>query len=76
MEKYRNIIFFYFFAGDKEFFYSHPKLKKLEEVVVEHFKSWNGRPYLIALRQGRVIEKVKTLTHWFVLTFFMKKMGF
>ncbi|XP_045655282.1 Fanconi anemia group M protein [Ursus americanus] len=28
--------------GDKKnFFYSHPKLKKLEEVVVEHFKSWN-----------------------------------
>ncbi|XP_077909762.1 Fanconi anemia group M protein [Halichoerus grypus] len=26
---------------DKKFFYSHPKLKKLEEVVVEHFKSWN-----------------------------------
>ncbi|XP_075388221.1 Fanconi anemia group M protein [Tenrec ecaudatus] len=31
--------------GDKneKFFYSHPKLKKLEEVVVEHFKSWNAR---------------------------------
>ncbi|XP_006875507.1 PREDICTED: Fanconi anemia group M protein [Chrysochloris asiatica] len=30
--------------GDKveKFFYSHPKLKKLEEVVVEHFKSWNA----------------------------------
>ncbi|XP_047719755.1 Fanconi anemia group M protein isoform X4 [Prionailurus viverrinus] len=26
---------------DKNFVYSHPKLKKLEEVVVEHFKSWN-----------------------------------
>ncbi|XP_015282137.1 PREDICTED: Fanconi anemia group M protein [Gekko japonicus] len=24
----------------KPFIYSHPKLKKLEEVVVEHFKSW------------------------------------
>ncbi|XP_075048258.1 Fanconi anemia group M protein [Mixophyes fleayi] len=25
----------------KTFIYSHPKLKKLEEVVVQHFKSWN-----------------------------------
>ncbi|XP_035183493.1 Fanconi anemia group M protein, partial [Oxyura jamaicensis] len=24
----------------KEFIYSHPKLRKLEEIVVEHFKSW------------------------------------
>ncbi|NXM32262.1 FANCM protein, partial [Oxyruncus cristatus] len=24
----------------KEFVYSHPKLRKLEEIVVEHFKSW------------------------------------
>uniref|UniRef100_G3SN12 RNA helicase n=1 Tax=Loxodonta africana TaxID=9785 RepID=G3SN12_LOXAF len=32
-------------AGDKDkkFFYSHPKLKKLEEVVVQHFKSWNDQ---------------------------------
>ncbi|KAG8517748.1 Fanconi anemia group M protein [Galemys pyrenaicus] len=31
-------------VGDKDkFFYSHPKLKKLEEVVVEHFKSWNAQ---------------------------------
>nr|XP_019607284.1 PREDICTED: Fanconi anemia group M protein isoform X3 [Rhinolophus sinicus] len=29
--------------GGKEFFYSHPKLKKLEEVVVGHFKSWNAQ---------------------------------
>ncbi|EHH27849.1 hypothetical protein EGK_18153 [Macaca mulatta] len=31
-------------AGDKnkKFVYSHPKLKKLEEVVIEHFKSWNA----------------------------------
>ncbi|XP_008071629.1 Fanconi anemia group M protein, partial [Carlito syrichta] len=28
---------------DKKNFYSHPKLKKLEEVVVEHFKSWNAQ---------------------------------
>ncbi|EHB13019.1 Fanconi anemia group M protein [Heterocephalus glaber] len=28
---------------DKTFCYSHPKLKKLEEVVVEHFKSWNAQ---------------------------------
>lgn len=47
MEKYR---IFFFFAGDKDktFFYSHPKLKKLEEVVVDHFKSWNGESYLVA----------------------------
>ncbi|XP_075700078.1 Fanconi anemia group M protein isoform X2 [Rhinoderma darwinii] len=25
----------------KSFIYSHPKLKKLEEVVVQHFKNWN-----------------------------------
>ncbi|XP_017680923.1 PREDICTED: Fanconi anemia group M protein [Lepidothrix coronata] len=24
----------------KEFIYSHPKLRKLEEIVIEHFKSW------------------------------------
>ncbi|XP_077037012.1 Fanconi anemia group M protein isoform X1 [Agelaius phoeniceus] len=24
----------------KEFVYSHPKLKKLEEIVIEHFRSW------------------------------------
>ncbi|NXL83034.1 FANCM protein, partial [Alectura lathami] len=28
------------FGNKKEFIYSHPKLKKLEEIVVEHFKSW------------------------------------
>ncbi|NXN80232.1 FANCM protein, partial [Bombycilla garrulus] len=27
-------------AVEKEFIYSHPKLKKLEEIVIEHFKSW------------------------------------
>ncbi|KAI1237430.1 hypothetical protein IHE44_0013503 [Lamprotornis superbus] len=27
----------------KGFVYSHPKLKKLEEIVVEHFKSWKER---------------------------------
>ncbi|XP_066197441.1 Fanconi anemia group M protein [Saccopteryx leptura] len=29
--------------GENEFFYSHPKLKKLEEIIVEHFKSWNAQ---------------------------------
>ncbi|NXT76982.1 FANCM protein, partial [Zapornia atra] len=28
------------FENKNEFIYSHPKLKKLEEIVVEHFKSW------------------------------------
>uniref|UniRef100_A0A8C4UP98 ATP-dependent RNA helicase FANCM n=1 Tax=Falco tinnunculus TaxID=100819 RepID=A0A8C4UP98_FALTI len=28
------------FENKKGFFYSHPKLKKLEEIVIEHFKSW------------------------------------
>ncbi|XP_023078436.2 Fanconi anemia group M protein isoform X4 [Piliocolobus tephrosceles] len=27
---------------NKKFVYGHPKLKKLEEVVIEHFKSWNA----------------------------------
>ncbi|CAH6839404.1 Fanconi anemia group M protein [Phodopus roborovskii] len=27
---------------EKKFFYSHPKLKKLEEVIIEHFRSWNA----------------------------------
>ncbi|XP_063803595.1 Fanconi anemia group M protein [Pseudophryne corroboree] len=27
--------------GKQPFIYSHPKLRKLEEVVVQHFKSWN-----------------------------------
>ncbi|NWQ71109.1 FANCM protein, partial [Neopipo cinnamomea] len=26
----------------KEFIYSHPKLRKLEEIVIEHFKSWKN----------------------------------
>ncbi|NXF82237.1 FANCM protein, partial [Sclerurus mexicanus] len=28
------------FDKKKEFIYSHPKLRKLEEIVIEHFKSW------------------------------------
>ncbi|XP_030340798.1 Fanconi anemia group M protein isoform X2 [Strigops habroptila] len=28
------------FENKKEFIYSHPKLKKLEEIVIQHFKSW------------------------------------
>ncbi|XP_027272307.1 Fanconi anemia group M protein isoform X2 [Cricetulus griseus] len=28
---------------EKNFFYSHPKLKKLEEVIIEHFRSWNAK---------------------------------
>jgi len=48
-EKFFVCCFFFPPPGgkDKKFCYSHPKLKKLEEVVVEHFKSWNGRLYLI-----------------------------
>ncbi|TKC39145.1 hypothetical protein EI555_017052 [Monodon monoceros] len=34
---------YYFGDEDKTFCYSHPKLKKLEEIVVEHFKSWNAQ---------------------------------
>lgn len=54
------------FAGDKDknFVYSHPKLKKLEEVVVEHFKSWNSKSCLVASRQDKVTERAKTLTLW------------
>ncbi|XP_010151874.1 PREDICTED: Fanconi anemia group M protein, partial [Eurypyga helias] len=29
------------FENKKEFIYSHPKLRKLEEIVIEHFRSWN-----------------------------------
>ncbi|XP_058848036.1 Fanconi anemia group M protein-like isoform X3 [Acipenser ruthenus] len=29
--------------ADRPFVYSHPKLRKLEEVVVEHFQSWSQR---------------------------------
>lgn len=57
----KNTEIFFFFAGDKDFFYSHPKLKKLEEIVVEHFKSWNGRSYLIASGQDKVNEKAVSL---------------
>ncbi|NWW97611.1 FANCM protein, partial [Caloenas nicobarica] len=28
------------FENKKEFIYSHPKLRKLEEIVIKHFKSW------------------------------------
>ncbi|XP_064007856.1 Fanconi anemia group M protein isoform X2 [Pogoniulus pusillus] len=31
------------FEKKKEFIYSHPKLRKLEEIVIEHFKSWNKK---------------------------------
>ncbi|KFV64845.1 Fanconi anemia group M protein, partial [Dryobates pubescens] len=31
------------FDNKKGFIYSHPKLRKLEEIVIEHFKSWNKR---------------------------------
>ncbi|XP_068024449.1 Fanconi anemia group M protein-like isoform X1 [Melanerpes formicivorus] len=31
------------FENKKGFIYSHPKLRKLEEIVVEHFKSWNKK---------------------------------
>ncbi|KAL6059513.1 hypothetical protein STEG23_011186, partial [Scotinomys teguina] len=30
-------------GNKKKFFYSHPKLKKLEEVITEHFRSWNAK---------------------------------
>jgi len=33
-------ISFSVFENKKEFIYSHPKLRKLEEIVIEHFKSW------------------------------------
>lgn len=41
-------IFHYFISfpaseKKKEFVYSHPKLKKLEEIVIDHFKSWKQR---------------------------------
>ncbi|XP_051833657.1 Fanconi anemia group M protein [Antechinus flavipes] len=29
--------------NDKKFIYSHPKLKKLEEVVIEHFRTWKDQ---------------------------------
>lgn len=32
-------LFFLVSENKKEFIYSHPKLKKLEEIVIEHFKS-------------------------------------
>lgn len=62
-EKNTDFCLLFFFpppgGKDKKFCYSHPKLKKLEEVVVEHFKSWNGRLYLISSRQGKVMKKLK-----------------
>lgn len=61
MKKIQKGFLFVFFPGgkDKKFCYSHPKLKKLEEVVVEHFKSWNGTSYLMSSRQGKVMKKLK-----------------
>lgn len=55
MEKYR---IFFFFVGDKDkiFFYSYLKLKKLEEVVVDYFKLWNGESYLVVLEWDRVVS--------------------
>ncbi|KFU92281.1 Fanconi anemia group M protein, partial [Chaetura pelagica] len=31
------------FENKKEFIYSHPKLRKLEEIVIEHFRSWKKK---------------------------------
>lgn len=36
-----NCLVFSMFVGpDEPFIYSHPKLEKLEEVVVQHFRQW------------------------------------
>ncbi|KAF6351246.1 FA complementation group M [Rhinolophus ferrumequinum] len=43
MKLYNHLECLFAHTRDKEFIYSHPKLKKLEEVVVEHFKSWNAQ---------------------------------
>lgn len=37
---FNYFISFSVFENKKEFIYSHPKLRKLEEIVIEHFKSW------------------------------------
>ncbi|NXL43856.1 FANCM protein, partial [Podilymbus podiceps] len=44
------------FENKKEFVYSHPKLRKLEEIVIEHFKSWKKA----STTEGTSVDAVDT----------------
>lgn len=35
-----NFVFLMLVGSDEPFIYSHPKLQKLEEVVLQHFRLW------------------------------------
>lgn len=35
-----NSVFLILAGSDEPFIYSHPKLQKLEEVVLQHFRLW------------------------------------
>ncbi|XP_059675716.1 Fanconi anemia group M protein [Gavia stellata] len=48
------------FENKKEFIYSHPKLRKLEEIVIEHFKSWKkGCPDQV-MTEGTSVDAADT----------------
>ncbi|XP_074960503.1 Fanconi anemia group M protein [Phalacrocorax aristotelis] len=48
------------FENKKEFIYSHPKLRKLEEIVIEHFKSWKKGCSDQVTAEGTSVEAVDT----------------
>lgn len=67
-------ISFSVFENKKEFIYSHPKLKKLEEIVIEHFKSWKkGCSGKYQWLREKVSEQLKLWmkTSYFLLLYFL-----
>ncbi|KAM9291412.1 LOW QUALITY PROTEIN: Fanconi anemia group M protein, partial [Morus bassanus] len=48
------------FENKKEFIYSHPKLRKLEEIVIKHFKSWKKGCSDQVTTEGTSVEAVDT----------------
>ncbi|KFV05502.1 Fanconi anemia group M protein, partial [Pterocles gutturalis] len=48
------------FENKKEFIYSHPKLRKLEEIVIEHFKSWKKGHSDQTMTEGTSVDAVDT----------------
>ncbi|NXN42094.1 FANCM protein, partial [Rhinoptilus africanus] len=48
------------FENKKEFIYSHPKLRKLEEIVIGHFKSWKKGSSDQVTTESTSVESVDT----------------
>ncbi|NXH18248.1 FANCM protein, partial [Bucco capensis] len=48
------------FEQKKDFIYSHPKLRKLEEIVTEHFQSWKKRCSAEGSSSSRCVEAMES----------------